>query len=525
MVTLVKYPYKFILQDTDQFTKVYAPERYSRFYSGFLLKRGRRMKQGLYVTAITKSLVKNDYVATFTNSLKTYSERNLLILRYLRKSIKTIKYPMTLYGRLKKEKIFFRVLNMLFFTHRLMPFRNLNLKLSKSYFTFNKYDSSRSLNKQMMFNIWLNIKRFTFDKPFIIHPRRRKFWKKFLFIFSGFKLIYQKYRLLNKKRSVFKIFKNTILRRRYGKYKKNKKNRRNYTRYKYPKYYKYHQYSRHHKYNRYYRYRKFKQHFRYNPYLKFKFKRRESMLRQLIRPVVIRHQAISLRKQYLWWGLWVSRLRSLRIYGRRNFFAIRNVWYDSNPYIPNFILKHRRRFLVHRWYHCKKHNLEFITVKRRLRLYRKTRNLLGVLRVIKPNKKGQKPRKLHKWWFYKTPKNVQEPDDLPFLPRRKPIIVKNVRRILIKRFYESPQKYKRQSYFYYHKILKILRQRVRDWFKRYLRNYKIIHKIKHKRFKFTFRKNSIKNYIKNVDPRKYYAYMRYNHYKKIRKYLKYADFK
>lgn len=151
------------------------------------------MKQALLVTAIDKSLIKKDYVATFYNGSKTFSELDLNIIRYRFKALKN--QSLTTFGRLK-QNIFYTTNEIISSTDRFMKFRNLTSKMSLAdyqYINFNVF--SRALNKQLFINVLHNVNNFLFSFPCLIMYHFKKRSRVRVYNNVGFRLIFKKKRM------------------------------------------------------------------------------------------------------------------------------------------------------------------------------------------------------------------------------------------------------------------------------------------------------------------------------------------
>jgi hypothetical protein len=177
------------IQEVIPHAESYWPETAAFLYSGSFLKRKRRMKYGLMVSAFERDLVHNDYVATLFNARKTFSEINTGIIKYRRNKVRNL--SLTTVGRLKRS-ILFRTNEMLFLTHRFAAFRNLTLKVSDhqySFLGFNTY--ARLRNKWMFFTLLYSLNTFNFKRPSLIMYKFRKSSRLRVY-YLGFKLLFKK---------------------------------------------------------------------------------------------------------------------------------------------------------------------------------------------------------------------------------------------------------------------------------------------------------------------------------------------
>jgi hypothetical protein len=177
------------IQYIKPYTQTITPESNRFLYSGYYLKKKRRMKYALIVTALQKNLVNNDYNATFFNGDKTFSELKLNLIRYRRKKLMT--HSLTSFSKLKKN-ILYHTNEIIFFTHRFMQFRNLTLLMSRAHYSYKSFNTfARLLNKQLFITILYQLKNFTFNFPCLImhHFKKRK---RLRIYYLGFKLFYRK---------------------------------------------------------------------------------------------------------------------------------------------------------------------------------------------------------------------------------------------------------------------------------------------------------------------------------------------
>jgi hypothetical protein len=182
-------PAQKIIRDIDPYIASLTPETLHFLYSGFYAKRKRRMKHALIVNAIEKDLVKNDYVFTLSNGVKTFLEVNSGLIKHRYKKIK--QHPLTAVGRIKKI-IFFRYNEVLFLTHRFLGFRNLNLKMSNNHYEILSFTTyARPLNKQLFFSLIQNLNVFSLRFPILIMYNSRKY-KRLTAYYLGFRIFLKK---------------------------------------------------------------------------------------------------------------------------------------------------------------------------------------------------------------------------------------------------------------------------------------------------------------------------------------------
>nr|ADZ99043.1 hypothetical mitochondrial protein 24 [Physarum polycephalum] len=174
------------LLDIEPFIQLYLPETRRFLYTGPYLKRKKRIKYTLRISAFEKKLVQNDYVLTLTNDLKTFSELNTGLLQYHYKKLN--KLSLTSVARLKRE-IFFHTNEMLYLTHRFMDLRNLNLKMFRNQYQIISFSTyARPLNKLLFFNIFQKLNAFSLKFPSLIMYHYKKF-KRLRVYYLGFRLI------------------------------------------------------------------------------------------------------------------------------------------------------------------------------------------------------------------------------------------------------------------------------------------------------------------------------------------------
>jgi len=202
-------PASHIIQDVRPFLKELWPETYYFLQAGAFLKRKRRMKQALVITAFDKNLVQNDYKITVYNGCKSFFEYNTGLLKYRYGASR--KLPFTAFGRIKRS-IMFRYNELLYMTHRFKKFSNLIFTMQHSQsWLININTYAKPLNKIMFFNIIKNLKRFSLYDPVLIMYRYRKF-KRLRFYYLGLKISFKR-KPLKRLNSILR--KTRLLQRRY----------------------------------------------------------------------------------------------------------------------------------------------------------------------------------------------------------------------------------------------------------------------------------------------------------------------
>jgi hypothetical protein len=210
---------QLILRQITPYTLSYWPETTRFLYSGFYLIKKRRMKYSLMVSAFERDLVANDYVATFYNSKKTFSEVSTGLIKY--RYYKPVNQPLTAFGRLK-QTIFFRTNEMLFLTHRFAAFRNLILNMSINQYSFLGFNAyTRQRNKWMFYALLEQLKGFNFKQPFLPFYKYKKR--------SRLRVYYLGFRLTVKKKLMRSLLKRSALtksrRKRYIRFNKLRRSR------------------------------------------------------------------------------------------------------------------------------------------------------------------------------------------------------------------------------------------------------------------------------------------------------------
>jgi hypothetical protein len=174
-----------IIHDFDPFISFYNPENDHTLSNNYFLTRKHHMKLALRIVKFNEHLVQNDTHITGWSGIKFFLEFNTSLFKH-RRTIHR-KKPLTAFGRLKPS-IFFFSHNLYYLSSRFMRYRNLLVKVKKTYYhniTF--FRQVRPLNRYLFFNLFLKLHHLSFRLPLWIKAIYKKRYILFLY-YLGFRI-------------------------------------------------------------------------------------------------------------------------------------------------------------------------------------------------------------------------------------------------------------------------------------------------------------------------------------------------
>jgi len=173
------------IHDFDPFISFYNPENDHTLSNNYFFTRKHHMKLALRIVKFNEHLVQNDTHITGWSGIKFFLEFNTSLFKH-RRTIHR-KKPLTAFGRLKPS-IFFFSHNLYYLSSRFMRYRNLLVKVKKTYYhniTF--FRQVRPLNRYLFFNLFLRLHHFSFRLPLWIKAIYKKRYILFLY-YLGFRI-------------------------------------------------------------------------------------------------------------------------------------------------------------------------------------------------------------------------------------------------------------------------------------------------------------------------------------------------
>lgn len=174
-----------IIHDFDPFISFYNPENDHTLSNNYFLTRKHHMKLSLRIVKFNEHLVQNDTHITGWSGIKFFLEFNTSLFKH-RRTIHR-KKPLTTFGR-RKPSIFFFSHNLYYLSSRFMRYRNLLVKVRKTYYhniTF--FRQVRPLNRYLFFHLFLKLHHFSFRLPLWIKAIYKKRYIFFLY-YIGFRI-------------------------------------------------------------------------------------------------------------------------------------------------------------------------------------------------------------------------------------------------------------------------------------------------------------------------------------------------
>lgn len=171
-----------LLRSYPELTDLYLIEKFFYRDSNNYIKRNQTGKQAVQLLTLTNNLVKKDYIATATNSLKTILTFNTGYLNFMRNVRITNTLPAVSIAKRKAFDVFIKYSNNIYRSRTSYLIRNVSFRLSPNY---EQYFILRPLNKFIFLMLFINLKRFSFQVPLYTWYNRFR-PKKVSFKYLGF---------------------------------------------------------------------------------------------------------------------------------------------------------------------------------------------------------------------------------------------------------------------------------------------------------------------------------------------------